>query len=184
MKTEGRATKNASRYSVSWQSSSTQSSSLGALVRKAVRGTLERHQVASARVSVIGVGDPRMAQLNKKHLGHPGSTDVLTFDLSDGGAEIEGEIVISLDTARREAKRRGHSASAEAALYAVHGVLHLLGYDDHEPRRAARMHRMEDEILASVGLRAVYASSTAPRARTSGTTPLRPPLLRGEVRRT
>lgn len=104
-----------------------------------------------------------MAQLNEKHLGHHGPTDVLTFDLGDGGTEIEGEIVISLDTARREAKRRGHSTSAEVALYAVHGALHLLGYDDHDPRRAARMHRMEDEILQSVGLRAVYANESKAR---------------------
>lgn len=100
-----------------------------------------------------------MALLNERHLGHHGSTDVLTFDLGDGGADIEGEIVISLDMARREAKRRGHSAQAEVALYAVHGVLHLLGYDDHDPRHAARMHRMEDEILQACGMGKVFGTT-------------------------
>ncbi len=73
-------------------------------------------------------------------------------------AVIEGEIVISLDTASREADRRKHSLEAELALYAVHGTLHLLGYDDQDEEKAARMHAVEDEVLVSVGLGRVYGT--------------------------
>lgn len=124
-------------------------------IRRALRAALGRQEVGSARVSVVCVDDDRMAALNRKYLGHRGPTDVLSFDLRDGAEKdpiIDGEIVISMETARREAKRRGHSVVAEASLYAVHGLLHLLGYDDHDPRRASKMHRVEDEILRSIKL--------------------------------
>lgn len=153
------------RYAIKIDFPTREQVSLTRAVRRAVRATLRRHDVQSARISVIGVSDKRMARLNQKHLGHRGATDVLTFDLRDGAAEVEGEIVLSLDTARREAVRRGHAVSSEAALYAVHGVLHLLGYDDHQLRRADKMHRMEDEILTSIGLGPVYSRGTKARRR-------------------
>ena len=105
--------------------------------------------------------------MNKRYLKREGPTDVLSFDLRDGDADrdgdssgkaVDGEIVVSVDTAAREALRRGHSLDAEVALYAVHGTLHLLGYSDREERDAARMHEVEDEILTASGMGAVYRS--------------------------
>ncbi len=128
------------------------------LLRKAIAATLRRHEVKDARLSVALVGDALIARLNRTHLAHRGSTDVLSFDLRDprtANGAIEGELVISLDTAHREARKRGLAVSAELALYAVHGVLHLLGYDDRTGRAAARMYRREDEILGSLGLHGV-----------------------------
>ena len=151
-------------YTISWRANATGVGSIGVRVRAAVRAALRRHDVRSARISVIGVSDKQMARLNEGHLRHRGATDVLTFDLSTVPAEVDGEIVLSLDRARREAVRRGHAVSSEAALYAVHGVLHLLGYDDHEPRHAERMHRMEDEVLSRLGLGAVYSTRTKVRS--------------------
>jgi len=137
-------------------------------IRRALQATLHRHEVRSARVSVACVDDEQMATLNRKYLGHRGPTDVLSFDLCDGAEgdpAVDGEIVLSVATARREAKRRGHSIVAEASLYAVHGLLHLLGYDDHDPRRAAKMHRVEDEILRSLDLGTVRTGESVSRRR-------------------
>jgi probable rRNA maturation factor len=132
-------------------------------LKDVITAALRRHDAASARITVAVVDDARIADLNHTHLQHAGPTDVLTFDLRDEPADegehapaIEGEIVISLDTAEREASARGHSAEAELALYAVHGALHLLGYDDQTEVDAARMHAVEDEILVSVGLGSVF----------------------------
>ncbi|MGB2986026.1 MAG: rRNA maturation RNase YbeY [Phycisphaerae bacterium] len=144
-------------------------------MREVIEAALHRHQTPSARISVALVDDVRMAHLNKLHLGHEGPTDVLAFDLRDdppvpplvrGGAGgglgdgagglVEGEIVVSVDTAVREADKRGHSVEAELALYTVHGMLHLLGYDDQHEHDASRMHEVEDEILTALGLGAVY----------------------------
>ena len=91
-----------------------------------------------------------------------GATDVLTFDLaeqSQAGADrrhLEGEIVVSADTATRRAEERAHPVAAELALYVVHGTLHLLGMDDTTEQEAAKMHEMEDEILAAIGVGRVY----------------------------
>lgn len=133
-------------------------------LREAVAATLRRHDTRSATLSVALVDDAHMADLNDRHLGHSGPTDVLTFDLIDDdtnnevgeSAGIEGEVVISVETAAREARARGHTLDAELALYAVHGTLHLLGYDDHNETDAARMHAMEDDILIEIGLGAIY----------------------------
>lgn len=131
----------------------------------AVEATLRRHGTATARIGIAVVDDDRIAELNRRHLNHSGPTDVLSFDLRDqqnfstnSAPDVEGELVVSFDTADREARSRGHAVEAELALYAVHGTLHLLGYDDASTEQAARMHGVEDEILASIGLPPVYRS--------------------------
>ncbi len=131
------------------------------LLRRVVRQALARHQVNGADVCIALVGDARMAQLHERHLGHAGPTDVLSFDLAEpeGGGNsgfVEAEVVVSFETAQRQAAARGHGVEAEVALYALHGVLHLLGYDDRRPSDAKRMHDVEDEILESVGLGRVF----------------------------
>lgn len=136
-------------------------------LNEVAEATLRHHDVISADLSVVIVDDTKMAELNKHHLNHTGPTDVLTFDLrddlnapehSDGPTRIEGEIVISHDTAKREAAKREHPIQDELALYVVHGILHLLGFDDHEQGDAARMHSIEDDILESVGLSRIFGT--------------------------
>lgn len=87
------------------------------------------------------------------------STDVLSFDLSDDPARIEGILIVCDETARREARRRGIPIDSELALYVVHGSLHLAGHDDRRPGDFKRMHRREDELLGELGLGAVFASA-------------------------
>src|SRR5690606_1916317 len=90
-----------------------------------------------------------------------------TFDLRDGEAgALDGEIVLCVDEAVRQARQRRHDARLELLLYAVHGLLHLLGYDDHDPKDAAKMHRREDELLRAAGLGDVYRRPAASRGRT------------------
>lgn len=109
-------------------------------------------------VNVVVVGDDEMAGLHERYRGETGTTDVLAFDLSveAGGNAIEGEIVICRDEAARQAARRGHDTRTELLLYAVHGLLHLLGEDDHDPDAYERMHRREDELLRAVGVGPVF----------------------------
>lgn len=137
------------------------SASARALLRRAVKAALRSHDVSEARISLRLVSDEEMASMNESHLGHKGPTDVLTFDLRDDGVDsgVEGDIALCVDTAQRESKNMGHGVEDELALYAVHGVLHLLNYQDKTKAAAAKMHRMEDQILGSLGLGAVYASS-------------------------
>ncbi len=75
------------------------------------------------------------------------------FPLSNGGPE-------DIYLAHREARRRHHSTDAELMLYAVHGTLHLLGYEDSQPESAQQMHRTEDAILSELGVGPVYSAET------------------------
>ena len=84
-----------------------------------------------------------MRTLNKRYLGHDYVTDVLTFDLGDNQAEI----IICPAVASANAKTHQTSTDKELLLYAIHGILHLAGYDDHRPEDIVKMRRMEKKLL-------------------------------------
>ncbi len=90
-------------------------------------------------VSVVTVSDRRIAALHGEFLGDPTPTDVITF--------LHGEIVLSAETARREAFGRGLPLPQEIARYAVHGLLHLAGWSDETPPDAAEMRSVQEKIL-------------------------------------
>ena len=114
-------------------------------------------------LSFVVVDDERMAELHERYADVPGPTDVLSFPLADEPVLV-GEVVISADTARREAAARGHPAYDELLLYAVHGVMHLVGHDDHDPADRRRMRRAEREALAALGRTSVYAKRPTRRS--------------------
>ena len=110
-------------------------------------------QVTDGCLSVAVVDDLQMARMHRQYKQTDGTTDVLTFDLRDGQDDpIEADLVICRDEATRQAAARGHAVRLELLLYAVHGLLHLLGYDDADADQAAAMHQREDELLTAVGL--------------------------------
>lgn len=91
-------------------------------------------------VEVTLVSDATIARVHLDFMEIPGATDVITFD--------HGEIVMSTETALVNAAQYGRTLDEELALYLVHGLLHLNGYEDKEPAAAARMHRLQERILA------------------------------------
>lgn len=118
--------------------------------------------------TVIIIDDLHMTDLHGRFRGEACTTDVLTFDLSDPGADggadhgadaIDAEVYICLDEARRQAARRGHDVDRELLLYAIHGLMHLSGHDDHDPAACAAMHAAEDDLLESIGVGPVYGRS-------------------------
>jgi len=115
---------------------------------------------AKGELSVRIMGDEEMAQAHQTHKGVSGTTDVLTFDLSDTGDTLDADILICFDEASRQAEAREHTVEQELLLYIVHGVLHCVGHDDHDEERARKMHDAEDEILARIGVSATYARPT------------------------
>lgn len=110
---------------------------------------------ADLHVDVTVVDDPAIRRLNARYLRRRTTTDVLAFDLeAPGPSRLMGEVIVCADTARRQARRVGVSVALELDLLVVHGLLHLAGWDDHEPREARLMHEREREILAETGRRA------------------------------
>jgi probable rRNA maturation factor len=137
-----------------------------ARLRTLVKAVCERFEVREGVVSVGIVNDAEMSEMNMRFLGHEGTTDSLSFDLSDGAAPGDArlfDLIVNAELAAREAARRGHSADAELALYVTHGLLHNLGFNDATPAQAGRMHRMEDEILQDLGYGLVYNSDAETR---------------------
>jgi probable rRNA maturation factor len=112
-------------------------------------------------LSVALVGDVRMSRLHRQFMGIDGPTDVLTFplDTDPRGRPAAGEIVICVPVARRESTRHGTKLAHELLLYAVHGLLHLCGYDDRTKSGFEKMHRLEDDILTHLGVGITFARS-------------------------
>ena len=95
-----------------------------------------------ASVNVVLVSDKRIAQLHRQFMGIAGPTDVITFE--------HGEIVVSVETAARQARAFESSLHRELCLYIVHGLLHLHGFDDRTARDSARMARTQERIVADL----------------------------------
>lgn len=125
-----------------------------ARIKDAVRLVLDDSEFKQASISVAIVDDPTIHELNRRFLNHDYPTDVLSFPLERGRGKLEGEVVASADTALRSASDYGWRPEDELLLYIVHGALHLVGYDDHEPEDRAAMRAAEAEVLARFGLSA------------------------------
>jgi len=107
-----------------------------------------------AQVSVAVVGDRRMAKLTDRYVGRAYRTDVLAFELSDRtDDEFVGQVVINSQLARDRARRLKTDPGAELALYLIHGLLHLVGYDDRTGDGARRMHRLALTYLRETGFK-------------------------------
>jgi len=125
---------------------------------------------ARGEVRIRVVADAQMRRLHAERLGDESTTDVLTFDLREHSREgavdhrepLDVDIVLCIDEAERRAAEFGHGGGAELALYAVHGVLHCLGHDDHEVTEAERMHAEEDRVLRAIGVGAIYRPGGEP----------------------
>jgi probable rRNA maturation factor len=115
-----------------------------------------------ASVSIALVDDATIRGINRTHLGHDWPTDVISFPLSAPEDPVLcGEIVISTEMAVSQARVIGAEPHDELALYVVHGLLHLCGYDDASEADADAMRRREVEVLAAAG----FPKSSEARAR-------------------
>jgi probable rRNA maturation factor len=122
-------------------------------MREIVRAVLDGQGVADADVSLAFVDNPTIHTLNKRYLDHDEPTDVLSFPLSEPGAKkLTGELVIGAEVAQAQAQERGHDVQVELALYVIHGLLHLCGFDDKSDSAAAQMRLRERHYLKQLGL--------------------------------
>lgn len=121
-----------------------------------------RHLGVSGEVSVIYVDDSRIQALNRSYRNVDSATDVLSFSMLEGDEpfpEFEddavpmlGDIVVSVDTAVRQANEYGHTLERELAFLLVHGFLHLNGYDHDEDEAEREMFAIQETVLVQLGL--------------------------------
>lgn len=122
-------------------------------LKNSARTVLEGEGIKDAKISLALVTDDKIAEINKQFLDHDGPTDVITFPLSNPKAKkLEGELILGVHVAQREAEERGHDVHTELCLYVIHGVLHLCGYDDRTAKDAKQMRQKEREYLKKLDL--------------------------------
>jgi probable rRNA maturation factor len=125
-------------------------------LRSAVKRVLTTEAVSQATISLAIVDDAAIRPLNARYLGHDYATDVLSFALDRSAESLEGEIIVSAETALRNAAQFGWQPADELLLYVIHGALHLVGYDDLAPELLSEMRQRERAHLAHFGLTPRY----------------------------
>lgn len=124
-----------------------------------VRSTLRGEGVERASISIALVDDPTIHELNRRYLAHDWPTDVISFGLSGpDDDELAGELIVSAEMAARTARGSGVEPVSELALYLIHGLLHLCGFDDRTAEQAAAIRRREADHLARLGLSNTFAA--------------------------
>ena len=147
----------------------------GSLLTPAALASLlaEAHSAVSTfgrggEVRVRLVSDAEMAAAHLKFSKIPGTTDVLTFDLSEGttaqGEPFDVDILACVDEARRQAAPRSLPVERELLLYILHGALHCLGFDDHDDAAFELMHAEEDRILTAIGIGPIFSYEPSAQA--------------------
>lgn len=116
---------------------------------------LARMGVPDAELSVVLCTDAFIQPLNREYRGFDKPTDVLSFSQREGEEAdpddpMLGDVIISLDTAVRQAAERGHSLAVEVRVLLLHGILHLLGYDHEVDSEAEEMEALERVVLAEL----------------------------------
>ena len=125
----------------------------------AVRRVLGGSSYDSGLISIAVVDDPTIHEINRQYLEHDYPTDVLSFVLEDREPYLEGELVVSTETAVRNAAEYGWSAESELLLYVIHGALHLIGFRDKGADEIVAMRAAEVKYLCELGIE-VPRSST------------------------
>ena len=122
-------------------------------IKKIVRNVL-KFEKKDAELNVVFTDNKRIKEINTTFLGHNYATDVITFaydEASINNDKASGEIIISVEMAKKLAQKHDCAVEGEIALYLVHGLLHLFGYNDKQRKEAKKMHQREGELLSDLG---------------------------------
>lgn len=111
-----------------------------------LRSVAESESKKIGDLNIIFCSDPYILDVNIKYLGHDYYTDIITFDYVEGDV-LSGDLFISIDTVRDNAAFYGAEFPVELKRVMVHGLLHLIGYDDHTPEDQKQMRAKEDYYL-------------------------------------
>ncbi|MCK9425855.1 MAG: rRNA maturation RNase YbeY [Ignavibacteriaceae bacterium] len=117
------------------------------LIRNIILELAKELQFSIASINVSFVDKKEILELNSKYLNHHTSTDILTFNYSGSNTFLDGEIIISYEDAVENALRFHITGHEEYLRLIIHGLLHLLGYDDHEKSDKLKMKRKETSLV-------------------------------------
>jgi probable rRNA maturation factor len=120
-------------------------------LREIVKQVMAEEDIKDYEISLAFVDNPTIHGINKRFLEHDEPTDVITFPYSSGKVLVV-ELVIGVEVALEQARVGGHEVDAELALYVIHGLLHLVGYDDKDAHDRKQMRVRERYHLNGLGL--------------------------------
>jgi probable rRNA maturation factor len=127
-----------------------------ARLQRVLDAALAGARISDAALTILLVADAESAALHGEHFADPTTTDVMTFP--DGSADpasgrlLLGDLAVCVDVAEREARARVRPLADELTLYCLHGLLHLVGYDDVTPAKQLRMWKAQRRLLAAEGI--------------------------------
>ena len=134
-------------------------------LQRIVRALLEDLlELNSFELGIQLVRAKAMAHVNETFLNHAGPTDVITFDHSELKTSLHGELFVCYDVAQTQAKEFRTTWPSEIVRYAVHGVLHLQGFDDHRAADRRRMKREEDRLVKALAQSFAFSKLTKGQA--------------------
>lgn len=124
------------------------------MIQKTLLRSLKHMKIKNVCVDVTLIEDSEMKKLNRKYRGKNKPTDVLSFGQKDmfvGKRRILGDIIIAKETTKKQAIKAGHRINDEYKMLAIHGLLHLLGYDHEKKRDEIVMFGLQAKLLKHVG---------------------------------
>ena len=126
----------------------------GSEIKKIVKNVLKREKVQNAEISVALVDNERIAQINERYREDSDPTDVLSFLLEediDGKGTMLADVIASCEMAKTNANKLSISPQAEIMNYIIHGLLHVLGYDDDTIKSRNKMNKLQRAVLEDFG---------------------------------
>jgi probable rRNA maturation factor len=122
-------------------------------IARCVRAAATQRGYTSGSIGVLVTDDPTIHKINRDHLEHDYPTDVISFAYHAQANHVEGELVVSVDTARTLSAAHGITHQTELSLYLIHGTLHIAGMDDHADQDRTAMRIAELEVLKALNNR-------------------------------
>jgi probable rRNA maturation factor len=125
-------------------------------IERTARRILDALGYPEAQLSILIVNDDQIAELNRRYLNHAGPTNVISFPMQEGPfsditPDLLGDVVISVDTAHREAEEAGMAMQERLNQLLIHGILHLVGYDHVNSNQEAKaMERKSNELIKRI----------------------------------
>ena len=116
-------------------------------IHKLISSLTEEFNLSISFLSISFINSARLREVNKEYLKHDYETDVITFNYSKKIKEIDGEILISFEEADRNSKKYKVTYGKELCRLVIHGMLHLLNFDDKDPKSKKIMKQTENELI-------------------------------------
>lgn len=113
-----------------------------------INQVIKQHEQAPGDINYIFADDEYLLKINQQYLKHDYYTDIITFDQSEREGVISGDIYLSVERIKDNAFQQQHDFTSELKRVMVHGILHLIGYDDHTEEEKAEMRKKEEACLS------------------------------------